>query len=154
MLTFTWFWRVWIVLPLRATYVQVTVVEFTKIRRQPLEFTLDKISNSRELNGISKLSIWSCASADHRNTFSFICVSCGACTQSYFAQALISGWYINLICFRIYDLFDLKKNHQYLQDISCANVYFFFILKVMFFFLIDCLDSPSKISTAILISLF
>ena len=64
---------------------------------------------SGELNGISKLSIWSSASADHRNTFSFICVSCGACTQSYFAQALISGLYINLICFRIYDLFDFKK---------------------------------------------
>ena len=44
---------------------------FTKIRGQYLEITLDKISNSWELKGISKLSIWFIASIDDRNAFSF-----------------------------------------------------------------------------------
>ena len=64
---------------LRVTYTlirlsllqQVTAVEFTKIRGQNLEITLDKISNSWELKGISKLSIWFIASVNDRNTFSF-----------------------------------------------------------------------------------
>ena len=97
--TFTLFWRVLIVLPLRVSYKliklslfeQVTAVEFTKIRKQCLAFTLDKISNSGELQRISKLSIWFSASPFDRNTFSFVCVSCGACTQSCLALAFMSG---------------------------------------------------------------
>ena len=66
------------VLPLRVTYgliklslfEQVTAVEFTKIRRQYLAFTLDKISNPGELKGISKLSILFSAGAVDRNAFS------------------------------------------------------------------------------------
>ena len=59
---FTW---VLIVFPLRvinkliklSLFEQVTVDEFAKIRRQYQAFTLDKINNSGELTGISKLSI-------------------------------------------------------------------------------------------------
>ena len=61
LLTFTLFWRVLIVFPLRvinkliklSLFEQVTGDEFAKIRRQYLAFTLDKINHSGELTGIS-----------------------------------------------------------------------------------------------------
>ena len=60
----------------------VTTVEFPKILSQYLAFTSKKIINLGELQEISKLSIRFSASADDRNTFSFVCVSsaCGTCT--------------------------------------------------------------------------
>ena len=60
---------------------QVTAVEFTKVRRQYLAFTLDKISNSGELKGILKSWILFCAGGDDRNTYSFVSVYV-SCTQS------------------------------------------------------------------------
>ena len=61
LLTFTLFWRVLIVFPLRvinkliklSLFEQVTGDEFAKIRRQYLAFTLDKRNHSGELTGIS-----------------------------------------------------------------------------------------------------
>ena len=133
--TFTLFWRVLIVLPLRVIYKliklslfeQVTAVEFTKIRKQCLAFTLDRISNSGELQKISKLSIWFSKSPFDRNTFSFVCVSRGACTQSCLALAFMSGlctYQLNLLpylrCIR-------SKSDKHFQRISCVYVYHFIL---------------------------
>ena len=108
-----------------------------EIRRQFLAFTLEKISNSGEVKGISKLSIWCSARADDRNTFSFVCVWCETCTPSCFAVAFMSGLYmINSICSCIHDAF---------IKISCVFLVDYFIVGNLFF-LIDCLDSPAKLS--------
>ena len=133
--TFTLFWRVLIVLPLRVSYKliklslfeQVTAVEFTKIRKQCLAFTLDKISNSGELQRISKLSIWFSASPFDRNTVSFVYVSCGACTQSGLALAFMSGlctYYLNLL---LYLRCIWSKSDKHFQSISCVYVYHFIL---------------------------
>ena len=108
-----------------------------EIRRQFLAFTLEKISNSGEVKGISKLSIWCSARADDRNTFSFVCVWCETCTPLCFAVAFMSGLYmINSICSCIHDAF---------IKISCVFLVDHFIVGNLFF-LIDCLDSPAKLS--------
>ena len=108
-----------------------------EIRRQFLAFTLEKISNSGEVKGISKLSIWCSARADDRNTFSFVCVWCETCTPLCFAVAFMSGLYmINSICSCIHDAF---------IKISCVFLVDYFIVGNLFF-LIDCLDSPAKLS--------
>ena len=148
-----WFWRVLIALPLRVTYKllkfslfeQATAVEFTKIRSQYLAFTLNKISNSWELKVISKLSIWFSASADDRNTFSFVCTSCCTSSQSCFTLAFMSGLYEYLLNLFPYLRCILSKSDKHSQRISCDRVYYFIVWKKYFFFLIDYLDSPFKL---------
>ena len=105
-----------------------------------------KIINLGELQGISKLPIRFSASADDRNTFSFVCVSCacGACTRKCFALKLSCLDYVfNSNCSRIWDAFNQKA-------INISNVFHVFMFIILyfesnFFFLIDCLDCPSKL---------
>ena len=101
--------------------------------------------NLGELKGISKLPIRFSASADDWNTFSFVCVSCacGACTRKCFALAFMSGLCVNLNCSRICDAFNQKA-------INISSVFHVFMFNILyfesnFFFLIDCLDCPSKL---------
>ena len=81
-----------------------------KIRWQFLAFTLEKISNSGELEGICKLSIWCSARARlmiETLSVSFACDVEHAhnhvnCTSFHVGL----NYMINLICSRIYDAFD------------------------------------------------
>ena len=104
-----------------------------------------KIINLGELQGISKLPIRFSASADDRNTFSFVCVSCacGGSTRKCFALAFMSGLCITLNCSSICDVFDQKT----INISRVFNVFMFIILlfESNFFFLIDYLDSFPKL---------
>ena len=113
-----------------------------------------KIINLGELQGISKLPIRLSTSADDRNTFSFVCVSCacGACTRKCFALKLSCLDYVfNSNCSRIWDAFNQKA-------INISNVFHVFMFIILyfesnFFFLIDCFKIVLPNCTAILISL-
>ena len=98
-----------------------------------------------ELQEISKLSIRFSARADDRNTFSFVCVSyaCGTCTPESVLRWLSCLDYVNLNCSRIWDAF----NQKVINISSIFHVFMFIILyfESNFFFLIDCLDCPSKL---------
>ena len=85
-------------------------------------------------------------SADDRNTFSFVCVSCGAIAYNrvLIAQAFVQGVYLyKLICSCIYDVFDQKT----INMSSVCHMFMFIILQFEnnFVFWIDYLYSPSKL---------